>query len=195
MAASPTPDPRLGGAVLCGGASRRMGTDKATLSVDGSALVRRSADALTAAGVDPVVAVGGALADLRQLGLDAVADGWPGEGPLGGIVTALGGADRWWPDADAVAVLACDLLAPSQDVIGALAAEVRAGADLAVPVVDGRDQWLHAVWSTGATEVLRSRFEAGIRAPRRAVEALRVVRLAVDDTGVARDADTPADLP
>ncbi|MEZ5248574.1 MAG: ribonuclease D [Ilumatobacteraceae bacterium] len=55
----------------------------------GTSLVRRVAAALAAGGCRPVFAVGGDLVRLRAAGLEAVRDGWPGEGPLGGIVTAV----------------------------------------------------------------------------------------------------------
>ncbi|HEX3090596.1 MAG TPA: NTP transferase domain-containing protein, partial [Ilumatobacteraceae bacterium] len=58
------------GAVLCGGASRRMGSDKATMQVAGVAMARRVADALTAAGCARVFAIGGEAADLTGLGLE-----------------------------------------------------------------------------------------------------------------------------
>ena len=47
------------GAVLCGGASRRMGTDKALVEVDGVPMAERVAGALHAGGCAPVVFVGG----------------------------------------------------------------------------------------------------------------------------------------
>ncbi|HEX2785027.1 MAG TPA: NTP transferase domain-containing protein, partial [Ilumatobacteraceae bacterium] len=62
------------GAVLCGGASRRMGVDKATLRIQGVAMARRVADVLLAAGCALVIAVGGDSVELRRLGLDGVAD-------------------------------------------------------------------------------------------------------------------------
>jgi molybdopterin-guanine dinucleotide biosynthesis protein A len=92
MASLPTADCKamsdVFGAVLCGGASR-MGVDKATIPVDGVAMARRVADALAAAGCSPVSAIGGDPAELGRLGLDTVIDRYPGDGPLGGILTAL----------------------------------------------------------------------------------------------------------
>ncbi|WP_434127450.1 molybdenum cofactor guanylyltransferase, partial [Enterococcus faecium] len=61
-------DLRFAGAVLTGGDSRRMGTDKALIEVDGGPLARRVANALRAAGADPVIAVGGDLEALGDLG-------------------------------------------------------------------------------------------------------------------------------
>ena len=73
-------------AVLCGGASRRMGRDKATLPVDGVPLAGRvlAAAALVA---DPVVVVAPAGHPAHRLGWPAVAD--PGEGPLAALAAAL----------------------------------------------------------------------------------------------------------
>ena len=47
------------GAVLCGGASRRMGRDKALIAVDGVLMAERVAQALTVGGCGEVVFVGG----------------------------------------------------------------------------------------------------------------------------------------
>src|SRR5258706_2712594 len=79
----------LFGAVLCGGASRRMGVDKATLAVDGVAMARRVGDALVLAGCSPVVAIGGEARGLSELGLGHVAHAFPCDGPLGAVLTAL----------------------------------------------------------------------------------------------------------
>ncbi|HEU5454982.1 MAG TPA: NTP transferase domain-containing protein, partial [Nocardioides sp.] len=87
-----------------------MGTDKALLEVDGIPLARRVANALRAAGADPVVAVGGDLEALGALGLHAEPDLHPGEGPLGAILTALAATT------EAVVVgRACDLPAADAD--------------------------------------------------------------------------------
>jgi molybdenum cofactor guanylyltransferase len=191
---APEPAPvAFAGAVLCGGASRRMGADKALLEVDGRAMASRVAAALAAAGGRPVRAVGGDAAGLTSLGLDVVPDLDPGEGPLGGIVTALAALP-----AEVVFVASCDLVAPSPGAVSATVAALAASptALVAVPVVTGRRQWMHAAWRAAAAAPLRAAFAAGERAVHAAVAAagLPVVELALPGPVVA-DADTPADLP
>ena len=177
------------GVVLCGGASRRMGRDKALLEVSGRALALRVAYALRAAGAEPVLAVGGDLDALAVLGLPGVPDQEPGEVPLTGILTALAqGA------APVTFVAGCDLVAPSAVAVTATVAAL-AAADVAVPLVDGRRQWMHAAWRAGAAAPLAAAFAAGERAVHAAVAAggLRVADLSLPAAAVA-DADTPADL-
>lgn len=184
---------RFAGAVLCGGASRRMGTDKALLAVDGEAMAVRVAAALRAAGADPVLAVGGAGDALTAAGLATVPDQVPGAGPLGGIVTALAASAE-----PIVFVASCDLVAPAAVAVEATVAALagRPDASVAVPVVDGRRQWMHAAWRGAAAAPLGAAFDAGERAVHAAVAAapLRVVELGLPADVVA-DADTPADLP
>jgi molybdenum cofactor guanylyltransferase len=87
-------------AVLAGGASRRMGRDKATLAVGG---VELASLALTAAArvADPVVLVAPAGHPARRLAARPVTD--PGRGPLAAVAAALAALD-----ADHVLVLAGD---------------------------------------------------------------------------------------
>lgn len=181
--------PTLGGAVLAGGRSRRMGTDKALISLDGVTLVERAVDALRSAGADPVVVIGGDRPAIEALGLDAVDDVWPGEGPLGGIITALRTVTT-----DSVAVLSCDLTAASPLAVRRVA-DALADADVSVPVVDGRVQWLHAVWRRRGLAALESAFDDGVRAPRHAVASLHVAHLPDGDPRWYHDADRPEDLP
>ena len=77
-------------AVLAGGASRRMGRDKATLDVGG---VELASLALAAAArvADPVVLVAPEGHPARRLATRVVAD--PGEGPLAALAAALGALD------------------------------------------------------------------------------------------------------
>ena len=77
----------LVGAVLCGGSSRRMGTDKALLEIDGVPLAERVAGVLEAAGCAPVVFVGGEPLGARATGRPFVPDRSPGAGPVGGVIT------------------------------------------------------------------------------------------------------------
>ena len=66
-----------------------MGRDKSLLPVHGAPMVMHVVSALRSAGCDPVQAIGGDAPALAALGLDVVGDGHPGEGPLGGVITAL----------------------------------------------------------------------------------------------------------
>lgn len=82
------------GAVLAGGASRRMGTDKALIEVGGQPMAAQVAGVLRAAGAGSVVLVGASRQTARALDLDTIVDQDPGSGPLGGLATALAWADQ-----------------------------------------------------------------------------------------------------
>jgi molybdopterin-guanine dinucleotide biosynthesis protein A len=172
------------GAVLCGGASTRMGVDKATIPVDGVPMARRVADALVAAGCSPVVAIGGDSGALRRHGIDCIDDEFPGDGPLGGVLTALSQA------APAV-IVACDLpnirAATLEALLGALGSH-----DAAIARTD-RAQPLCAVWASAAAPLLTSRFLAGERSMHRAIEGLDVAWVEVSEHDL-RNVNTPADL-
>jgi len=187
---APHPRPWTG-AVLTGGASRRMGRDKALLTVDGTAMARRVADALTAAGAAEVFAVGGDLDALNAAGLRAVPDEHPGAGPLGGVLTALRAASH-----EPVVVLSCDLVAPDAAVIGDLVGVMRREphCQLVVPEVEGRPQWLHGVWARSTWPLVERCFDGGARAVGDAARSFRSVRFVAADGAAVRDADRPSDL-
>jgi molybdopterin-guanine dinucleotide biosynthesis protein A len=172
------------GAVLCGGASRRMGTDKAMLQVSGVAMARRVADALVAAGCSPVVAIGGDPTELATLGLEYRADDHPGEGPLGGVLTALSVGSP-------VVVAACDLADLGPSTVRSLIAALD-DHEAAIAFSD-RAEPLCAIWSHRAAPVLRGRFEAGERAMHRAIEGLDIAWVTVAP-GDLRNVNTPDDL-
>lgn len=188
------PVPAFDGYVLCGGTSRRMGRDKAFVPIDGVAMARRVADALRSAGARRVVAVGGDAGALRELGLATRPDRWPGEGPLGGLVTSLGDDD---PSAAPVAVvLSCDLTGPDPRWIErTVQALVEAASDGAVPVVDGRQQWLHAAWDRRVAAILGDVFRAGERSLAGAALSLRIATVEGVAPDAVHDADRPGDLP
>ena len=172
------------GAVLCGGASSRMGIDKATIPVAGVAMARRVADALVAAGCSPISAIGGDPAELGRLGLECVVDRYPGNGPLGGILTALA------VQAPA-AIMACDLPGLSAGAVISLL-DALGDHDAAIAFSD-RAEPLCAVWSDRAVPVLRARFQAGERAMHRAIDGLDVAWVTVAATDL-HNINTPGDL-
>lgn len=168
-----------------------MGSDKATLEIDGVPMARRVADALRAAGAESVLAIGGDEPALRSAGLDVRPDRHPGEGPLGAVAHALSSSAT-----PVVAVLACDLLRPDPAAIRALVAHRDStDADVAVPVAGGRPQWAHAVWHRRVADVLDDVFAAGERSLVGATAGLHVSVFELDDPGSTSDADRPEDLP
>lgn len=178
------PGDGVAGAVLTGGASRRMGTDKAFVEVDGVALVRRVATALHGGGCRPVFAVGGDLGRLAAAGLEAVPDGRPGVGPLAGIVTALERARV------PTVVVATDLVDLDASTIAALVRHAaRDDLDVVVATSD-RLEPLCALWWPSALEPLADRLAIGELAVHAALPALRV-----DVEQVRPDALTNANTP
>lgn len=166
--------PPFVGAVLCGGASRRMGVDKAVLDLAGRPMALRVADALRDAGAAEVLAVGG-----EPVWADALvgADGcdlWlpdlhPGSGPLGGLVTAV----QARPGA-VVVVAACDLPDLSADLVRRLVGAV--GPDRpAVAESDGHPQWAVLAVPPAAARRAVVAFDAGARALRDAAPGATLV--------------------
>ena len=188
--------PRLAGAVLTGGSSTRMGRDKTLIPLDGSVLAAHAVDALRAAGIREVRCIGGDGAGLTAAGLGWAPDRWPGEGPLGGILSAFDAlAGPVAESANVVVVLAGDLAAPSPDAILAVVDALGPGDDLAVAVLDDRPQWLHAAWRPDrAAPTLRAAFEAGERSIHRATASLALRLVEGIDVSALSDIDTPEDL-
>ena len=137
-----------------------MGRDKALVVVDGVAMGARMVSTLRLAGCDPVVFVGGDPDLLDPLGADVVADMAPGEGPMGGVVTAL---EFFAHTADCVVVVSCDMPFLTAADLGPLVARAAvAGVDVVVGR-SSRPQPLCAVWSTGAADRVRAAFDRGTR--------------------------------
>ena len=169
-----------------------MGADKALLVVGDRPLAVTAADALRGAGATDVVAVGGDRGGLEAAGLRWIADRWAGEGPLGGLVTALDAARE-----DVLAVLACDMpnvtAAAVVQVVAALD-HAGAGADAAVAVAAGRVHPLLGAYRRSVMPPLRAAFEAGERSLRSPLAARSVVMVALDDPGWAANANRPDDV-
>lgn len=143
------------GLVLAGGASRRMGTDKALLRLDGLRLVDRAVGLMSA--FCGRVLVAGGSRPVPGLDVAQIPDALPGSGPLGGIVAGLSASQT-----PLMAVVAVDMPHASAEVFAALIDRWR-GEPALVPVVDGIPQPLHAVWATSGTAKLRDLMVGGER--------------------------------
>lgn len=168
-----------------------MGVDKALLPVDGTPMARRVAEALLASGVERVVAVGGDSSALRRLGLAAIADSQPRSGPLAAIRDAL-----TWSRAPVVLVVSCDLLDPDPSAMRTTVEALAEAPDalVAVPLVDGQRQWVHAAWRRAALSVLDRQVEQGERAIWRALRGIAVADVHGVPPAAVADADAPGDV-
>lgn len=153
----------VAGLLLTGGASRRMGSDKALLEVDGQRFVDRTAAALCAV-ADPVLEVGPG-----RSALPAVREDPPGSGPLAAVVTgaaALRGAGHAGP----VIVLAVDMPSVTVGLLRLLAA--RPGPTTAVPRAGGHPQVLCARYGPDALAGAERLLGAGGVSLRKLLEAM-----------------------
>lgn len=180
------------GVVLAGGASRRLGEDKALLAADGMSLAARAAGKLRAVCPEVAVADGGRAV---VPGLPSLPDG-PGRGPAAGV---LGGAAAY--PGRALLVLACDL----PEVPTALLAEllVSGKGDWVVPRWDGRLEPLCALYRPAALAALARRVSAGEHALHRLLQEPRITAELVEGDSLARfgpptrlflNLNTPEDL-
>ena len=150
--------------ILTGGASRRMGTDKSQLLIDGQTFTARIAQTLLK--LTDSVCVVGRDADSS---LPSMPDVYPEWGALGGLHAALTACSREW-----AVVVACDLPFVTAELFSFLA-EKRLDHEAVVPAQeDGRPQPLAALYRVDpcrqrATELI----EAGRRRPLDLLEAVK----------------------
>lgn len=188
--------------VLAGGASRRMGADKATLDVGGSCLAERVVGvASTVAGVVALVAPVGhpALALVAEGGpllgaVRVVHD--PGDGPLAAIVTAFGALQAPW-----VVLLATDHPDLRSELLALLLA-LRGTGQAVVARREARLEPLVGVYDRVATlAAARQCIRAGEHALHRLLARLDITvveestwRIADPQGASFADLDTPQEL-
>lgn len=130
--------------ILVGGQSRRLGQDKVFVEIAGRPMIRRVADRLRPLGADLVLVAATPVEDpVAHFGVPAVvaADRFPGKGSLGGLYTGLAAAPTDWSF-----VMAVDMPFVNPDLIGYLAG-LTDGWDVVIPIVEGRPQPTHALYS------------------------------------------------
>lgn len=176
-----TSPPRCLGAVLAGGASRRLGRDKAAEPLGGLRLIDRAVGALR--GACPEVVVISARPDTPRGDWTVIGDLRPSCGPLGGIETAL---DRARCEGYAAAfVLACDLPLVDRSSAASLLAEYGAGpAVAALREGDPDFEPLCAVYGTGCLPVVADLLDRGERAACALFRAVGGRRVAMPGAGL-----------
>lgn len=173
------------GVVLVGGASRRMGKDKASIEFDGTTLLERSVGVLSEVFTSVVISGG----DQSPEGVRVLPDLVPGLGPLGGLDTAYraaAGRD--------VFLLAVDMPFVDASTISEIAQPEVAAMSVRVPIGDGRRQPLCAVYGSGLGPVVRDRIEGRDRSMESLFGAVNVEEIEGFDDDVFTNVNTQADL-
>jgi molybdenum cofactor guanylyltransferase len=172
--------------VLTGGRSSRMGRDKALLPFRGGTLAQ--AVALKVANAAGSATLVGAPEIYGELGYPTLPDLYPGEGPLGAILTALAQSAVEWN-----LITACDMPAITVDLLTMLLETAeRLDADALVPVgPSGRLEPLCAVYHRRTREPLEATFAAGTRRVSAALEAVRLVPLPMLEVSWFQNVNTP----
>ena len=165
-----------------------MGRDKALLPFRGRPLAAAVADAVAQAAGNVVLV--GDPARYAVLGLPSIPDRFPGEGPLGGILTALAATDSEWN-----LVTACDMPALDASFLLGLFIEAEArDAQVLLPQdAAGRVEPLCAVYRRDALYVLESAFGRGVRKVTDAFAGLAVSPLIVPEVVHFQNVNTPED--
>jgi len=181
----------LGGILLTGGSSTRMGRDKATIRIDGTSLAERSAKLLSSF-ADIAIEVGEGVS-----GLASVLEEPRGNGPLAAIIAGHSELIRMGLDPRASClVLACDLPLLDAWVLDKIASWP--GGQSVLPVIDNFAQPLCARWAPRDLRQARVAFDRDERSlqsfPDRSLAVLVDEKVWGEHIIAFSDVDSPDDF-
>jgi molybdopterin-guanine dinucleotide biosynthesis protein A len=181
----------LAAIILAGGASRRMGRDKATLPYEGATLVERMVDILKPR-CSPVFVIAAPGQALPALDATVLRDEVRGVGPL--LATARGLRAAAEAGAELAFVSAVDMPLLTVDLLDELAGPaVRLGADVVLPW-DGRDHYLAGIYRTALADHAATLVAAGERSMRALVDSVDTQRIVMPEQASLTNVNTAADL-
>ena len=188
------------GFVQAGGGSTRFGTDKALVQLEGKTMLQRTGELLASVCHDvTIVAAAGKYADAPW---PVIADRWPGQGPLGGILTALhrlsetDSRDKT-PELERdpcsfALILSCDMPFLTKEFLRFLTDRALSSeAAIIVPEASGRLEPLCACWCSASVAAIQAAFDAGSR---KVTEAMKHVSMEVLDESAWKRFDTDGRL-
>jgi len=186
---------RIGGVLLAGGLSRRMGGgDKALLRLAGRPLVRHIAERLAPQVDALVVNANGDPARFVMLGLPVVPDETADfAGPLAGVLAAL----KWFapadPEIEAMVSVAGDAPFVPSDLVARLAGALAAHGDawVAVAASRGRRHHVTGLWRMSAAAEIAAALGRGERRAQTMVDRLGAVTVPFADLDIAGAAVDP----
>jgi molybdopterin-guanine dinucleotide biosynthesis protein A len=147
-------------AIMAGGKSSRMGTDKAFVPLLGMPMIEHVLKRVKGLGRETTI-ITNRPSDYAYLGLPMFEDVYVDHGPLGGIHSAVTNAE--FPH---TLIVACDMPWLNRPILEHMI-EIRKSADIIVPRWDKYPEPLHAVYS----QVCSKQIETNLRAKRLKITA------------------------
>ncbi len=189
------------GFVQAGGGSVRFETDKALVRFGGNTLLTRTVE-LVASVCDEtkIVAPLGKYGDAT---VPILADRWPGQGPLGGILTALhhsnetldnsvGSSNAAGRPFNYALILSCDMPFLTREWLAYLCDRaVKSRSQVVVPQSESGLEPLCACWRTDAAPTIQTAFDGGVR---KVTEAMKRLPMEVLDESAWKRFDTDGRL-
>ena len=164
-----------------------MGRDKALLPFHGAALAQVVARHVARAAGSAVLV--GDPERYQGLGYPVIPDLFPGEGPLGGILTALRHTSAEWN-----LITACDMPGLDSGFLRELLAAAEINQASTVPMgPSGRPEPLCVAWRRDVLGHLEQAFAGGIRRVAEACEGLQMAVYAVTEVSHFQNVNTPED--
>lgn len=190
-----TPHPsvpfEVGGFILAGGASSRMGCDKALLPIGNNFLLAYLVEILNS--ISPQVLVVGPADRYESLGFNIIEDKRSNCGPLAGIETALSNSKLDWN-----LILACDLPYIDRDWLLTLCIAAHSAAPSVSCIVTGlsiaEPNPLLAIWHKNALPTVRNFLDTGKFRIRSVLKSLETQILIPPDPRILANWNCPEDI-
>jgi len=182
------------GFVQAGGGSTRFGADKALVEIGGKTLLARTVELVASVCEETrIVAAAGKYGDAR---VPIVVDRWPGQGPLGGILTALHFSKEQIRIAEeeesCALIVSCDMPFLTGEWLAYLCERaVKSTACVVVPESENGLEPLCACWRTEAVGATQVAFDGGVR---KVTEAMKRLSMEVLDESAWKRFDSDGRL-
>jgi molybdopterin-guanine dinucleotide biosynthesis protein A len=151
---------KMFGYVQAGGGSTRFGRDKALVELDGKTLLARTTELLAA--VCSEVKIVAEEGKYTHAPARVLADRWPGQGPLGGILTALQASSQQGSSWNLI--VSCDMPFLTREWLEFLCERAgRSSVQVVVAESASGLEPLCACWNRASIPIVQAAFDAGIR--------------------------------
>ena len=178
------------GYVQAGGSSTRFGRDKALVGFGGRTMLAQTTELLASVcGEVTIVAAEGKYPDAL---VPLLVDRWPGQGPLGGILTALQSSARRSTESIWNLIVSCDMPFLTRGWLECLCQRAeRSAAQVAVAESANGLEPLCACWKTTSMPSVQTAFDSGVR---KVTDAMKRLPMEVLDVSVWKRFDTKGRL-